>query len=150
MRIYIAGPMTGIPKYNFPAFDALAARLRRYEHEVVSPTELDDPEDRAMAMASPDGAPGSVSKSWGDFLARDIKLIADGGIDFIVVLPGWQDSRGARLETYVGNALCGVPVMSVRYDLLGGPVLDMVPSVTLIRAWAGAKWPLNLGIAGQP
>ena len=147
MRVYIAGPMTGIPQYNFPAFDALAARLRRYDYEVVSPTELDDPEDRAMAMASPDGAPGSVSKSWGDFLARDIKLIADGGIDLIVVLPGWQDSRGARLETYVGNALCGVPVFLARYDRSGWPVLDMVPPVTLIRAWTGARWPL---IAGKP
>ncbi len=28
MRIYIAGPMRGVPKFNFPAFDLAAARIR--------------------------------------------------------------------------------------------------------------------------
>jgi len=28
-RIYLSGPMTGIADYNFPAFNAAAARLRR-------------------------------------------------------------------------------------------------------------------------
>ncbi|TGA83618.1 DUF4406 domain-containing protein, partial [Pseudomonas aeruginosa] len=27
-RIYLAGPMTGLPEHNFPTFHAEAARLR--------------------------------------------------------------------------------------------------------------------------
>ena len=126
-RIYLAGPMTGIPSFNFPAFMAAAEVLRGLGYDVVSPAEMDDEETAAAAMASPDGAVGSGSvdgETWGDFLARDIKLIADGAerqwidsadeafsksrlpIDGLVMLPGWENSRGARLEAFVG-LLCG-------------------------------------------
>lgn len=112
-RVYVAGPMTGIPQFNFPAFEVAAARLRAQGFEVRSPAELDDPATRAAALASPDGAPGSGAtngETWGDFLARDVKLIADEGIEAIRVLPGWQRSRGARLETFIARGLCGLPV----------------------------------------
>ncbi|MGZ6587122.1 MAG: DUF4406 domain-containing protein [Solirubrobacteraceae bacterium] len=112
-RAYVAGPMTGIPQFNFPAFDVAAYALRAVGYDVVSPAEIDDPETRAAALASPDGAPGSGTangETWGDFLARDVKLIADDGIELIVVLDGWECSRGSRLETFVGRALCGIPV----------------------------------------
>lgn len=132
VRVYIAGPMTGIPSFNIPAFDQLAADLRGQGHEVVSPSELDDPATRAVAMASPDGAPGSGGTNghtWGDFLARDVKILADGGIEAVVVLPGWEKSKGARLETFVAT-LGGLPV-------LAAPSLIYLTARRLIAAWAG-------------
>jgi hypothetical protein len=113
MRIYLAGPMSNIPQLNFPAFDAAAADLRSRGYDVVSPAELDDPEDRAAALASPDGNMAKIDKTWGHFLARDVKLIADEGIEAIVCLPGWRESRGARLETFVGR-LCELPILEYR------------------------------------
>ena len=114
MKVYVAGPMTGISQFNFPAFEAAAEDLRARGFEVVSPAELDDPKSRAAALASEDGDPEAYNlatgETWGDLLARDVKLIADDGIEAIVVLEGWHASRGARLETFVGNALCGLPV----------------------------------------
>lgn len=101
-RIYIAGPMSGLPHFNFPAFYAVAEALRAQGHDVVSPAELDDAEDAEMAKNSPDGSLGSVKKTWGDFLARDVKLLADGGITAIAFLPGWEKSKGAKLEAFVG------------------------------------------------
>lgn len=131
MTIYVAGPMTGIPQFNFPAFDTASGDLRQMGYKVVSPAEMDNEETRAMAMASPDGAPGSGSSSgetWGDFLARDVKLVADQ-VDAIAVLPGWDKSRGARLETFVAF-LCGKPV--VHYGSLRS-----VSRKSLAKAWLG-------------
>lgn len=134
MRAYLAGPMSGIPQFNFPAFDAGAAELRALGYEVVSPAEMDDPASRKAAMESPDGAPGSGSsdgETWGDFLARDVKLIADGGIEAIFVLPGWERSRGARLETMVAH-LVGIYVYTLDSEPVG--------PLELARAWVGGDW----------
>jgi hypothetical protein len=98
--------MSGIPKFNFPAFFAAAQELRSCGIEVVSPAEIDNEEDKGAALTSTDGDPTNRvamnNKTWGDFLARDVKLIADAGIQGIVFLPGWETSRGAKLEAFVG------------------------------------------------
>lgn len=112
--------MTGLPQFNVPLFDAVAAALREQGWTIVSPAELDSEEVRVMALASPDGKLNSngliAGETWGDMLARDVKLLADGyapsgpdfnpgqiyAIDAIALLPDWQNSRGARLEAFVG------------------------------------------------
>jgi hypothetical protein len=97
--------MSGIKQFNFPAFDAAAAHLREQGWDLVSPAELDSAEVRDQALASPDGKSivreNDTAQTWGDFLARDVKLIADG-VQAIILLPGWASSRGALLETFVG------------------------------------------------
>ena len=111
MRIYLAGPMTGYPQFNFPRFDAAEANLQKRGYDVVAPADLHDEAVRAEALASPDGSLGSVSSvSWGECLAQDVRLIADTGVEAIVCLSGWERSRGARLEAFVGR-LCGLPVL---------------------------------------
>jgi hypothetical protein len=103
---YLAGPMSGIPQFNFPAFFAAAAELRARGYDIVSPAELDDEEDKGAALKSVDGAPGTGTsggqKTWADFLARDVKLIADKVQGIIYLQPNWYKSRGARLESFVG------------------------------------------------
>lgn len=49
MRAYLAGPMSNIPQFNFPAFDDAAADLRARGWDIVSPAELDRPEVRPNA-----------------------------------------------------------------------------------------------------
>ena len=39
-RIYLSGPMSGLPELNFPAFHAEAARLRALGFEVVNPADF--------------------------------------------------------------------------------------------------------------
>lgn len=41
MRVYLAGPMRGLPQFNFPAFDAGAATLEALGHEVFNPADRD-------------------------------------------------------------------------------------------------------------
>lgn len=138
MRVYLAGPMTGLPQFNFPAFDAAARHLREQGYEVISPTELDSPEHRAAALASSDGRiddyKNATGETWADLLARDVKVIAEGGVEAILVLPGWERSRGARLETFVGAALCGLTVHTYDPEVGLGPP---VPRIELVAAWLG-------------
>lgn len=102
MRYYLAGPMTGIPQFNIPLFDEVTDKLRSHGYDITSPAELDSPEVRAAAMKSETGDRADVDsiETWGDMLARDVKIITDY-MDSIILLPGWQKSQGARLEAYV-------------------------------------------------
>lgn len=107
-KYYLAGPMSGIPQFNFPAFDAACLRLRAAGFDIVSPHEHDTPETQAAARASVDGAPmpkETGAETWAECLARDVVLVGDvcAGIIF---LPGWERSRGAKLEAFTG-LLCG-------------------------------------------
>lgn len=100
---YLAGPMSGLPKYNIPVFDAAAAELREQGFDIVSPAELDDPEFRAACLRSRTGRRlPRRGTTWGELLARDILLVSDEGLKGIILLPGWSTSRGARLEAFVG------------------------------------------------
>ena len=132
MKVYIANKMSGLPQFNYPWFDEAAAALREQGYEVRSPAELDDPETRAMALQSEDGAMSSGvvhGETWGDFLARDVKLIADEGIEAVVVGPDWTDSKGAKLEAFIAHLL-GLPVLEY-------PSMAPVDPGTLVGAWAG-------------
>lgn len=91
-RIYISGPMSGLPEHNFPAFHAEAARLRDLGYDVVNPADL-----------NPD--PG---KGWKDCLRVDLLELL--GCDAIAMLPGWQKSEGAHLEMHVAHRV-GIDIL---------------------------------------
>lgn len=85
---YLAGPMSGYPEFNYPAFTAAAESLREQGLTVISPHELHD---------------GDTSQHWTCYLRRDLRALLD--CDEIVLLPGWEKSRGACLEVAVAEAL---------------------------------------------
>jgi hypothetical protein len=100
--------MSGRPSFNYPLFDSVGAELRGRGWDIVSPAEMDDEATRKEAMASTDGVlvGGTCNgETWGDFLARDVKLIADH-VRGIILLPEWEQSKGARLECFVAVG-CG-------------------------------------------
>ncbi len=106
--LYLAGPMTGIKQFNFPLFHKAADVLREQGYDIISPAEMDaesDVAEKAMASHSGDLLDASIKETWGDLLSRDVKIIADV-VKGIVFLPGWQQSKGARLEAYVA-LICG-------------------------------------------
>jgi hypothetical protein len=96
-RIYLSGPMTGLPGLNFPAFAAMTANLRSDGHTVTNPAEL-----------NPDGG------SWNDCMRRDIAALMD--CDTVATLPGWEHSKGARLEVLIAERL-GMTVVNA-HDLV--------------------------------
>ncbi|MGL5181011.1 DUF4406 domain-containing protein [Herbaspirillum huttiense] len=92
-RIYVAGPMSGLPELNFPAFHAAAAELRAQGFDVVNPAEI-----------NPDPAAG-----WVACMRADIAQLVT--CDEILLLPGWENSRGVTLERHIALKL----EMGVRY-----------------------------------
>lgn len=98
MKVYLAGPMRGIPEFNFPTFKAAATFLRALGHEVISPAELDEAE-------------GTTDCTMRHFMQRDLTALL--ACDGIVLLPGWSDSKGAMLERHAAQ-VCGLRVLYLR------------------------------------
>lgn len=107
MRVYLAGPMSGIRAFNIPAFDEAARNLRDAGYEVFSPAEIDGPITRAVLLKSATGDHKDLpmDESYSYYLSRDFRILCDSGIEKIVTLPGWKDSKGARLEVALAKEL---------------------------------------------
>jgi hypothetical protein len=90
MRVYLAGPMSGLPDFNFPEFDRHAGLLEMKGHTVFNPAQM----DRDLGF---DPSSSEVSSQFlRDALRRDLSAICDA--DAIAMLPGWEKSGGARIE----------------------------------------------------
>lgn len=87
MKAYIAGPMRGIEKLNFPAFNHAEKVLKREGYKVVNPAKINE-------------APGAP---WEECMKADIKELLT--CDCIFVLSGWEKSKGAQFEVYIGRML---------------------------------------------
>lgn len=106
MRVYIAGPMRGYPRWNFDAFDA-AERLARdvYRLDALNPAAA----DRADGF-DPDEARTFTRRQWHWAMRRDVEMILTA--DALWLLPGWDRSEGARIEALVAVGL-GLPIFTV-------------------------------------
>lgn len=51
--IYLSGPMSGLPDYNWPTIDAAAVALRSAGHTVVNPAETPLPASSDYALRPP-------------------------------------------------------------------------------------------------
>ena len=104
MKMYLSGPMSGIPEFNAPKFREVAERFRGFGYEVVSPVELNQ-QDEVFNFSGPgfiDKKNGGASfGAWGYFLARDITLLTSEQFDGCILLTDWEKSWGARLEVLV-------------------------------------------------
>jgi len=91
-KIYVAGPMRGYPKWNFPSFDRNAAYLEPLGWDPVSPADL----DRQMGFDENDESVVFGEAEFHEAMLRDYEaLLRCSAIAFI---PGWEKSTGAALE----------------------------------------------------
>ena len=110
MRIYLAGPMRGIPDFNFPAFKKGAAYLRAQGHDVFSPAERDEADFGTTVQKK--GDENDFAASVGlttQYLRRrvfffDAEYITKHA-DAIALLPGWENSKGVKAELALAQAL---------------------------------------------
>lgn len=103
MRIYIAGPMTGVAEFNYPAFHTAADRLTERGFTPINPARTDGREH---------------CRTWLDYMRASLHDLA--ACDAVATLPGWGESRGAALEVHVARSL-DLPVRTVMSWLTTGP-----------------------------
>jgi hypothetical protein len=109
MKIYLAGPMRGIREFNFPAFHTAAKMLRAMGHEVFSPAEKDiQRHGKDISKDNPTGSEALATTQHGfDLrvaLGEDLAWICKEA-EAIALLPGWENSNGARAEHRTAEAL---------------------------------------------
>lgn len=87
MKIYISGPMTGMPDNNKPAFFAAEETLRALGYEPVNPARNGLPE----------------TATWEEHMRADIKMLMD--CEALCFLPGSGASKGASIEMELAGRL---------------------------------------------
>lgn len=107
-RVYITGPMTGLPAYNFPAFDGARDLGIAKGFDPTSPADL----DREHGV-DPVADPGSVERCRAadpnimqTLVERDALVILELDPthgDGLALLPGWENSTGAKAEIFLAR-----------------------------------------------
>lgn len=115
-RIYIAGPMTGLPENNYPAFHEAAARLRKRAWHVENPAENPNPHTDAAC-------------EWTAYMRMGVSQLMT--CHAIYLLPGWQNSEGAVIEHFVAQRL-GLTIYehALQHDVLEEQLQQLASKAT--------------------
>lgn len=97
MKLYIAGPMSGLPEYNRPAFFEAEQQLTEAGFEVINPARNVLPGAEDM----------NEYQVWLGYMRLSLPQIAE--CDGIAKLDGWENSKGAKIEVNLALSL-GLPV----------------------------------------
>jgi len=84
-KVYISGPITGIDNY-IDNFHMAAKELAAAGYIPIDPCSLEHDHD----------------KSYEAYMKEDIKALLD--CDYIYMLEGWRQSKGASCELYIANS----------------------------------------------
>ena len=109
--VYLAGPMTHYPEWNFPAFHEAAAQLRGRGFQVYNPAEQDEREGF-------DPLTGDGYRSRRHYMRRDLPAVCDAAA--LVFMEGSEFSKGAKLEIQTALAV-GIPTWTLAEALEYGP-----------------------------
>lgn len=86
-KVYISGPMTGIQDYNRGAFIEAEKLLRVKGYDAVNPHDI------KLEKGS----------TYEDYMKADIKALLE--CDYIYMLEGWKESKGACMEYQIAKFL---------------------------------------------
>lgn len=138
MKAYVAGPMTGYPEFNYPAFNAAEDFLTsELGWAVVNPAKLDALTTDELQI--PHGAPGGNGEGshLPDYLRRDFRELVE--CQALVLLKGWRFSAGANAELAVARWL------DMEVYTLDGTTLKAtkaMPNYVIVReTWQRFGWP---------
>lgn len=124
MKVYVSGPMTGLPDLGFGALKAMTAALRAAGFEVVCPTETPKPVRR-------DGKEPLHS----DWMRASLRRLME--CDAIVMTGNWAASDGALDELAAARSVD----MPVVYFIKGRAVTEYAAELTQRMAEASGRAP---------
>lgn len=84
--LYIAGPMTGYPQNNYPAFREAEHRLQDAGYKTVNPADF-----------------GAAGGHYVDLIREDLRAMLD--CHGVAIIENWWESVGARNEVQVAGIL---------------------------------------------
>jgi hypothetical protein len=98
LTYYLSGPISGDIKGNEAKFHEAVVELRARGYDIVSPVEVctGHIEDFDLERTALD---------WIWYMRRDIEALVNDKVQGIIMLPGWEGSRGARLELLIAKGL---------------------------------------------
>jgi len=105
-KVYIAGPMKGIPLFNFPEFDFTAEHIEEdWDNcEAVNPAQIDRDNGFDPTSLPDDYDWNIIPPSAGtreEIMRRDINALLT--CQAIYMLPGWENSAGAKAELHLAR-----------------------------------------------
>ena len=103
MKVYLAGPVTGIKNHNQEKFARVKSLLEKDNFDIVSPFDLN--------IKKP---PKNCTPQfrWNYYMGHCLSRILKNDINMLFLLEGWEHSKGACTEAYVANN-AGIVVMKV-------------------------------------
>lgn len=105
-RYYISGPMTGIPEYNYPMSELVTKELRAKGYIIVTPTEVGNALEAEYGVER-------YALSYPEYIKANVIALLDCAS--IILLPGWRDSTGAKLELHIAQTM-KMTVWNIRLD----------------------------------
>lgn len=90
--VYISGPMTGYPEFNYPAFNSAAKSIRDLGYEVLNPAENFE---------------GNRDRTREEYMRLDFRHVLKA--NRVVVLPGHEKSSGSIAEVLMAQQM-GLPI----------------------------------------
>jgi hypothetical protein len=108
--IYLAGPMSGLPFFNFDAFFQYESYLQNLGWKVWSPARNDIAKHGEFYKACPTGSHEELEKtgvvlSYRTALSDDCAMILGGKITALALMPGWHKSKGVQVEYALAKCL---------------------------------------------
>ena len=92
--------MTGIPDLNYPLFNAVERWLEDQGYTVQNPAS-----NHVTGL--------SGDELWREYMRLSLRQISY--CDRVILLPGWEKSKGASLEKHIADAL-GLPTTELATD----------------------------------
>lgn len=103
LKAYICGPITDMPGLNLDEFRAVESILTEMGYNTIVPHDLFEGID-------------TKDFTHDDYMDECLKAIRTQNVDYLIVLDGWQNSKGSKMEIELADEL-GIPVRFARNDL---------------------------------